>query len=126
MAKEPSPEQLEALTQRPQDAPVVMVNLLCLEKGEGAGEYGQYAKKIAPIFQAIGARILYSGTCDSVVVGDVDEKFDAIALVEYPSIRSFLGMLNSDEYKAIHPHRDRGLESQWLLASTPATGPSPR
>ena len=48
-----------------------------------------------------------------------EESFDAIALVQYPSRKAFFEMVASEEYQAIHPHRDRGLESQWLFASTP-------
>lgn len=123
MPKQPTPEQLETLANHPSEGPLVMINLLRLEKGEGAGEYGQYAKKIAPIFEQVGARVIYTGSYDSAVIGDPGESFDAIALVEYPSRKAFFAMLDSEAYKAIHPHRDKGLESQWLLASTPAERP---
>jgi len=117
--KQPTPEQLETFAENPSEGPLVMINLLRLAKGEGAGEYGEYAKKIAPIFARVGARMIYTGSYDSAVIGDPGESFDAIAIVEYPNREAFLGMLDSEAYQAIHPHRDRGLESQWLLASTP-------
>jgi uncharacterized protein (DUF1330 family) len=119
MPKQPTQEQIAALMSHPSEGPVVMVNVLRFAKGEGEGEYQKYGEKVAVILEKIGAKPHYMGTFDSTVIGDFDETFDAIALVQYPSRKAFLDMAMSEEYQAIHPHRDKGLESQWLLASTP-------
>ena len=47
-------------------------------------------------------------------------QIDAIAPVQYPNCKAFFDRIASVEYQAIHSHRDRGLESQWLFASTPS------
>jgi uncharacterized protein (DUF1330 family) len=119
MPTQPTQEQMATLVSHPSQGPVVMVNVLRFNKGEGAGEYQKYAEKVAPILEKIGAKPLYMGAFDSTVIGDFDETFDAIALVQYPSRKAFVEMAMSEEYQAIHPHRDKGLDSQWLLASTP-------
>ncbi len=96
-----------------------MVNVLRYVKGEGEAAYQKYGEMVLEILQKIGARPLYMGSFDSTVIGDFDETFDSIALVQYPNRQAFLDMIGSEEYQAAHVHRDEGLESQWLLASTP-------
>ena len=39
-----------------------------------------------------------------------------MALVEYPTPTALFEMVNSDEYQAIHHHREAGLEGQVLYA----------
>ncbi len=119
MSKQPTQAQIDALTSHPSEGPVVMVNVLRFDKAEGSGEYMKYAEKVVRILEKIGAKQLYMGSYDSTVIGDFEESFDAIALVQYPSRKAFFEMVASEEYQAIHPHRDRGLEGQWLFASTP-------
>lgn len=118
MSKQPTQVQIDALASHPGEGPVVMVNVLRFDKDEGSGEYVKYAEKVAGILETIGAEQIYMGSYDSTVIGDFEESFDAIVLVQYPSRKAFFEMVASEEYQAIHPYRDRGLESQWLFAST--------
>ncbi len=119
MPTQPTPAQLEAFSAHPDEGPVVMVNVLRFKKEGGQEAYARYAEAVMKIFEKIGARPLYMGSYDSTVIGDFDETFDQIALIEYPNRKAFLDMVSSAEYQAAHEHRDDGLESQWLLASTP-------
>jgi hypothetical protein len=58
------------------------------------------------------------GRVDSFVIGASDERFDAIALVEYPSRRVFVEILNDARVREIGAHRAAGLDGQWLIATT--------
>jgi uncharacterized protein (DUF1330 family) len=70
------------------------------------------------IVEAAGGRFIWSGRVDSVVIGSSDERFDIVALVEYPSRAAFLEIATSHEVAKIGVHRAAGLESQWLIATT--------
>lgn len=122
----PTPEQFQELMQGPADTPVVMVNLLTFKKqatGDHAGESGQdaymqYGAKMREIVEAAGGRFIWSGRVDSMVIGDSDERFDVVALVEYPSRAAFAKIVTSDAVAEIGVHRAAGLDSQWLIATT--------
>ncbi len=122
----PSAETIQELMKGPADTPVVMVNLLTFKKqatDEHEGEAGdaanmQYAERMRKIVEAGGGRFIWSGRVDSVVIGSSDERFDVVALVEYPSRAAFLKIVSSPEVAKIGTHRAAGLESQWLIATT--------
>jgi uncharacterized protein (DUF1330 family) len=122
----PSAETIQELMKGPADTPVVMVNLLTFKKqatddheGESGGAaYLQYAERMRKIVEAAGGRFIWSGRVDSVVIGSSDERFDIVALVEYPSRAAFLEIATSPEVAKIGVHRAAGLESQWLIATT--------
>ena len=65
-----------------------------------------------------GGRFLWMGKVDQVVIGDTGERFDAAALVEYPSRSGFIEMAMKAEQTGISGDRAAGLDSQWLFAST--------
>ena len=119
MPTQPTDAQFAALANHQGDAPVVMINVLRFKKDGGQAAYQEYGAKVGVILEKIGAKPLYMGSFDSTVIGDFDETFDMIALVQYPNRKAFLDMVVSEEYQAAHVHRADGLESQWLLASTP-------
>jgi hypothetical protein len=83
---EPTPEQFAALTARPADTPVVMVNLLKFKTAGGLEAYQQYGREVAPHLQRVGATLRYAGEAPELVIGDGDRPWwDAILLVEYPT-----------------------------------------
>jgi uncharacterized protein (DUF1330 family) len=63
-----------------------------------------------------GGRVLWMGAVDQVLIGDVAEGWDAIALVEYPSRAAFIEMVTTPEYTKAHEHREAGLARTLLLA----------
>ena len=130
-AIQPTPEQLEAFLTRDMTQPIAMLNLLKFkdkatypegtpEAGEnlsGMEAYMRYGAGLPPIFETIGARLLYNGPVQSFMIGEGD--YDAAALVRYPSREAFLSMTASEAYQAIHPHRDAGLAHQLLIETLP-------
>ena len=65
-----------------------------------------------------GGRFIWSGRVDSMVIGESDEDFHVIALVEYPNRAAFVDIAGSDHLASIGKHRSAGLASQWLIATT--------
>ena len=118
----PTPESLKKLIDRKHSGKVVMLNLLKFKPGKAA-KYMEYAQHVAPILAKIGARPLFMGTVAQSVIGH-DGDWDAIALVEYPSVEAFLGMAQSEEYQKIHHYRDEGLERTELYAIAPGQTPA--
>jgi uncharacterized protein (DUF1330 family) len=53
-----------------------------------------------------------------MMIGEVEDQWDMIALVEYPSLAAMQKMLSSPEYKAIELHRKAGLAGQLNIRSS--------
>ena len=103
--------------------PFVMVNLLKFkEKAEypdgretelsGAEAFALYAAEVVKLVEALGGRQVYAGAVTGLMLGEVEELWDLIGLVEYPSSEAFQKMMQSAEYQEIHVHRDAGLAGQ--------------
>ncbi|HVU87608.1 MAG TPA: DUF1330 domain-containing protein [Gemmataceae bacterium] len=119
----PTPEQMQAFLELPDDQPIVMVNLLKFKPDGGAAEYAKYAAGVEPILAKIGAKILFSGDARFCLIGQAD--WDAVALVQYPRAKSLFEMAMSPEYQAIHHHREAGLAGQInyaVVQDVPAAG----
>ena len=122
----PEPEQIEELLEGPAEGPVVMVNLLRFKKEADApdegltGEqaYGRYGAQMVQWVTSQGARLIWSGRVDSMVIGDTDEYFHAVALMEYPSRAEFLRIVGDPRVAEFSVHRTAGLDMQWLIATT--------
>ena len=105
----PTPEQMQAFLALPEE-PIVMVNLLKFKPDGGAEAYGRYAQAVGPFLQKVGAKSLFAGRAATCLIGNGD--WDMIALVEYPKPQALLDMATSEEYQAIHHHREEGLVGQ--------------
>ena len=126
IAQYPTREQIRELLRGPSDTPVVMVNLLRFKECAGAPDegasgmeaYHRYGEPMRRIVEERGGRFLWMGRVDSFVIGASDTPFDAVALVEYPSRRVFVEIMNDPRVREIGAHRAAGLEGQWLVATT--------
>ena len=106
-----------------------MVNLLKFkenadyESGEqvsGREAYMRYGAKVRLIVESLGGRMVYSGAVAGLMVGVVEDLWDAVALMEYPSRAAFMQMVQMPEYHEIEVHRKAGLAGQ-LNIETKAT-----
>lgn len=119
MSTNPTPEQIEALAQRPAGAPVLMVNLLKFHADGGKERYVEYGLAVAPHLARVGATVRYAGSAPTVVIGDDDSVWwDTILIVEYPSPAAFIDMVSTPEYAQIHEHRAAALERGDLIATS--------
>ena len=126
IAQYPTPEQIQELLEGPADMPVVMVNLLRFKERAGKPDegvsgveaYRRYGEPMRRIVEERGGRFLWMGRIDAFVIGASDTPFDAVALVEYPSRRVFVEIVNDPRVREIGAHRAAGLEGQWLVATT--------
>ena len=118
----PNKEQFIDLMNAPDEGPVVMLNLLKFKPREGASEYNKYGDAVVQMVEASGGKVLWAGKVDQTLIGPVDEAWDAIALVQYPSRKAFVEMTSTKEYDAAHEHRESGLERTLVLACTQRGG----
>jgi uncharacterized protein (DUF1330 family) len=136
MATQPRPDQLEAFVAVDTPGPIHMVNLLKFKPRaeypdgresqlSGAEAYAVYGAGVSKLIAAVGGRFLYGGPLLAQLIGDGPLVWDAIGIVEYPSVAAFQQMTSSDAYQEIHVHRDAGLEHQ-LLIRAGAGSPTPQ
>jgi uncharacterized protein (DUF1330 family) len=124
----PNKEQFLDLMNAPDEGPVVMLNLLKFKAkaddgaSSGAKEYGKYTDAVIQMVESRGGKMLWLGKADQVLIGNADEDWDAVALVQYPSRKAFIDMTTSKEYESAHEHRESGLERTVLIACTPRAG----
>ena len=129
----PKGEQLQALIGMGGDKPISMLNLLKFkdraeydEPGEpemtGREAYDRYARVMAPLVFAKGGRLRFSGKADAMVIGEVGELWDAVAIMEYPSRAAFVAIATSPEVQEIGRHRKAGLAGQLLIQCSEAAG----
>ena len=120
----PNLEQFQQLAASSATGPVVMINLLKFRNGDGEAsgveEYRRYGDVALEMIEHQGGRLLWAGTGDQVLIGDPEQAWDAILLVEYPSRAAFIEMVSSPEYLEAHAHRERALERTVVIACTPA------
>ena len=113
----PTENALAALRDNPSEGPVVMLNLLKFRRGGGSRAYARYSDAVQAVLSAHGGRFLYLGRGAERLVGNED--WDAVALVEYPSRKVFLKIVESPEYAAMAAFREDGLERTVLYATDP-------
>jgi len=92
----PSPDQMKAIAALDLDGPIVMLNLLRFAPDGGAEEYARYSAAAMPFLREAGAVVPYLGDGVATVIGP--DAWDEVILVEYPSVRAFLGMVGHPDY----------------------------
>jgi hypothetical protein len=114
-----------------EDRPVWMVNLM---KYRDVAEYadgrestisGQEADDLyAPMgpLAAVGAQIVFLATVDTQLLGD-EPQWDRVAIVMYPTGRSFVEMQEREDFRALHVHKEAGMEQTIVMGCRPIGNP---
>ena len=129
----PGPEQVAGFFGAPEDGPFVMVNLLKFKPRaeyddgsdaelSGAEAYARYGEAVRKLVEGLGGRIRYSGRVTSLMIGEVEDLWDMVALAEYPSLKAFQEMAMSPQMHAIEHHRKAGLAGQLNIRTKPGAG----
>jgi len=116
-------EEIQKFIQHPDEQPVVMLNLLKFKNEEqdgveGAELYRCYKQKAAELLKQVGGKLLWLGKADQYIIGDENDKWDEVLLVEYPSRAAFLKMISLPEFEEVQKDRKASLKSTVLIAST--------
>lgn len=138
---EPTQESGRAFFRRNVLGPVVMLNLLRFRafadysatpdlapsspiSGEDA--YGCYMTHTLPHLKKSGGEVLFFGKGGQFLIGPVDERWDAVMLVQQASMSAFLEFASNPEYMTGMGHRIAALEDSRLLPlwkQAPERGP---
>lgn len=113
------------------DGPIWMVNLMhyrdraVYADGRESELTGQEADDLYAPFgplRSIGAELVFLSDVEAHYLGE-DQEWDRIAVVRYPTRRSFLEMQKMPEYLALHEHKDAGMASTFVIAGLPVDLP---
>lgn len=125
----PSAASTQAFFGAEEDGPFVMVNLLKFkEKAEyedgdrglsGVQAYMVYGAAVGECIASVGGKHITGGQVTGLMLGDVEELWDMVSLVEYPSLKATQDMFASEEYQKISMHRIAGLAGQLNIKMKP-------
>ncbi len=118
-------------TPEEEDGPVWMVNLMryrhTAEYSDGresslSGREADDAYAPLESLAAVGAEVVFFGDVETQLLGDLPP-WDRVAVVKYPTRRSFIDMQERKEFKEQHHHKDAGMEATIILGCQPFAHP---
>ena len=129
----PTAEQMEGFLSPDADEPIFMVNLLKFrERAEyedrrdseltGREAYQIYATGVARVIKEVGGQLCFGAKVARLMLGDVEELWDEVAIAMYPSRKAMLQMIQMPEYAEISVHRSAGLAGQLNIETINASG----
>ena len=120
-----------ATTLPEEDGPVWMVNLM---KYHDVAQYeGKDTLQISgreaddrymPIkpLAAVGAEIVFVGDVEMHLLGDI-RTWDRVAVVKYPTRRSFIDMQGRQDFQEKHGHKEAGMQETIVMGCLPISSP---
>jgi|TARA_B100001094_G_scaffold331343_1_gene399310 uncharacterized protein (DUF1330 family) len=119
----PNEEQLAGFLEGDTETPIKMVNLLKFkDKAEyedgretnlsGKEAYKIYADEVLGHLERVGGKSVFFGEVQRLMLGEVEELWDWVAIAEYPSRKAMLEMIMNSEYQKSEEHRSAGLAGQ--------------
>ena len=129
----PNEEQIKGFFEPGAPGPIYMVNLLKFkEKAEyadgretqlsGAEAYQLYAEGVSVLLREFGGYAAFFADVQRLMLGEVEELWDEVAIAVYPSRQAMLDMMQSETMKDISQHRAAGLAGQLNIETTGASG----
>ena len=92
---------------------IVVLNLFDIVKGRES-EYAEYLRRVQPILDRYGARILLYGMTKMIYMGDCSQEF--CGLIAYPSLGELRALSHDPDFLAIRSLRDDSTKNYVLTA----------
>jgi uncharacterized protein (DUF1330 family) len=119
----PTEEQMKGFLEPGREGPIYMLNLLKFKETaeyadgretdlSGAEAYAIYGQEVIQHLQKVGGAPMFSAGVERLMLGEVEELWDAAAIAMYPSRKAMLEMISSPEYQTSALHREAGLAGQ--------------
>ena len=119
----PTQEQMKGFLEPGREGPIYMLNLLKFKETaeyadgretdlSGAEAYAIYGQEVIQHLRKVGGAPMFSAGVERLMLGEVEELWDAAAIAMYPSRKAMLEMISSPEYQASALHREAGLAGQ--------------
>jgi uncharacterized protein (DUF1330 family) len=129
----PNEEQLAGFGQAGPDGPIDMINLLKFrDKAEykdgrdsqltGRQAYQLYADAVSELLPQFGGGMMFIADVERLMLGEVEELWDAVAIARYPSRQAMMEMMSCEAMQEIGQHRAAGLKGQLNLETKDAKG----
>ena len=78
----------------------------------GKEAYSIYAIEVVNHLNKVGAEIIFGGEVSRLMLGEVEDLWDSVAIARYPSRKAMLEMMMDKDYQESEKHRSAGLEGQ--------------
>ncbi|MGR5140132.1 DUF1330 domain-containing protein [Photobacterium sp. DNB23_23_1] len=117
----PSDKQIERLGNEPDSGEIHLLNLFKFREKAvypdgrkttltGKEAYELCGNSMLGVLDKHGAEVVFFSEITGLIIGEVDELWDAFVIVKYPSRKALLEMTSSEEFLALKAHREAGLE----------------
>lgn len=117
----PAPQSIQGFLSS--EGPVCMVNLLKFKQNaeypdgrdanlSGREAYLRYGREMKMLVEEKGGRFIFSGSVEGLLLGEVEEPWDEVGIVEYPSAKALLEIASTPRFQEIEVHRVAGLAGQ--------------
>lgn len=129
----PDAQQMAGFAEPGADGPIYMVNLLKFkdqaeyEDGRETGltgreAYGLYSAGVVKLLAEVGGGAMFGAQISRLMLGEVEELWDMVAIAMYPSRAAMLQMMQMPAMAEIGVHRQAGLAGQLNIESVHAGG----
>lgn len=119
----PDAAQMRGFMEPGHDRPIYMLNLLKFKAAaeypdgrdtdlSGAEAYGIYGAEVVAHLAKVGGAPVFSAQVERLMLGEVEELWDTVAIAMYPSRQAMMEMMMSPEYQSSAVHREAGLAGQ--------------
>ena len=85
----------------------------------GADAFALYRQRMIEKATSVGGHLVFSASVGHLVLGEVEDLWDDILIVEFPSKEAFVETISAPELADWSVHRRAGLAGQLLIATTP-------
>jgi len=114
---------MEGFLEGDNEAPIAMLNLLKFkEKAEyedgrdtdltGEQAYAIYSLEVVEHLKKVGGKVSFGGSINRLMLGEMEELWDATFIAKYPSKKAMLKMITDPDYLESNKHRVAGLAGQ--------------
>lgn len=118
-----SKQQMAEFNENGQEEPIYMLNLLKFKAKAayvdkrttqltGEEAYSIYAQEVQNFIEDVGGKSIFAGNINRLMLGEVEELWDKVGIVMYPSRKAMLKMVTNPDYLKSAEHRTAGLEGQ--------------
>ena len=119
----PNKDQMDEFLEGDIESPISMVNLLKFkEKAEyedgrdtnlsGKEAYMIYGIEVQEHLKKVGGEVVFGGEISRLMLGEVEDLWDNVAVARYPSRTAMLEMMMDPDYQESEKHRSAGLLGQ--------------
>lgn len=129
----PNEQQIKGFQEPGPEGPIYMVNLLKFkDKAEyadgrdtnltGQEAYAIYGEAVSKLLTEFGGAAMFSARVERLMLGEVEDIWDTVAIAMYPSRQAMLEMMQSPKMQEISVHRAAGLSGQLNIETADASG----